>query len=74
MYNSFTYCIIIYNMGIYKTIITEKTVCNDIVFKRTCFVISLRKGKELLHLLMDERSQVRMAKLLVQGPLGPGLR
>lgn len=74
VYNSFTYSIIIYNVGIYKTIITDKTVCNDIVFKRTRFVISLRKGKELLHLLMDERSQVRMANLLAQGPLVPGLR
>lgn len=44
------------------------------VFKRIFFVISLRKGKELSHLLANERSQVRTVKLLVQSPLVPRLR
>ena len=34
-------------------------------------IISLRKDKELSHLLANERSQVRTAELLVQSPLVP---
>ena len=74
MCNSFTKCVIMCNLGPYKSTVTETTTCSNMVFKRICFIISSRKGKELLHLLVDERSQVRTAKLLVQSPLVPGLR
>lgn len=55
---SFLSCVIIHSIGVYKSIITETRVYDDTVFKRICFRTSL-KGKELLHLLMDEGSKVR---------------
>ena len=55
----------------YKSTIVKTTTCNDMAFKRICFIISLRKDKELSHLLANERSQVRTAELLVQSPLVP---
>lgn len=58
----------------YKSAIVETTTCNNMAFKRICFIISLRKGKELSHLLANERSQVRTAESLVQSPLVPGRR
>lgn len=34
---SFISCVIIHSVGVYKSIIIETTVDDDIVFKRTCF-------------------------------------